>query len=276
MNERFSYKEMKELLAGHSLQIGDTINIFHCKKGHNNDRLFITKKDDCVLFFCHHCGKKGKLNTTRAAYKKRTGQLTNTKNKPRMSTAMPADGILEPQKWPVEAMRWTSRAGMSLTDIEEAGMQYSPSFNRVIVPVSFEGQYNGWVGRRVGNDDSIPKYLAAYVDRGKNIYVCRTNTEKEIILVEDILSARKLAKAGYNSVALLGTSLSDEMFYYLTVRYNSFIIWLDNDNAQVKLNQLKLMNKLSVVGNVRIVKSDKDPKEYSLKEIEEILNANTI
>ena len=37
-----------------------TVNIFHCKQGPGNDRLYITRKEDGnIVAYCHHCGSRG-------------------------------------------------------------------------------------------------------------------------------------------------------------------------------------------------------------------------
>jgi len=54
--------------------------------------------------------------------------------------------------------------------------------------------------------------------------------------------------------------------------FNKFDIMLDNDNWQVKTNQYKLYKKLSLFSrDVRVIEVDKDPKEYSLDELKELL-----
>lgn len=40
-----------------------TVHKHHCKQGRNNDRMYITRKeDDTILAYCHHCGGSGRYS----------------------------------------------------------------------------------------------------------------------------------------------------------------------------------------------------------------------
>jgi len=40
-----------------------TVHVHHCKEGSNNDRLYVTRKEDgTILAYCHHCGASGYHN----------------------------------------------------------------------------------------------------------------------------------------------------------------------------------------------------------------------
>lgn len=265
----FTYKEMENILAETGeLQENTTANLFHCKSGPNNDRLYVTNKGECVLFYCHHCGKRGRLLVKRAAYKKASAPAK--KKYYHHSPSLPSDGLSEPLEWPVTALKWFSSGGLQMADIRALGAVYSPSQSRTYVPVSVDGEANGWIARKVGDGDG-PKYLAKFKDNDKGVWIRRVSLDSTIVLVEDALSAYKLTLAGYNAIALLGTSLKNETFYYITQRYNKYIVWLDNDNPQVIKNSNIIANKLSLVGNVRIIRNCNDPKHYTETELKEIL-----
>lgn len=88
-----------------------------------------------------------------------------------------------------------------------------------------------------------------------------------LILVEDILSAYKLSFTGKVTCPLFGTIAKPEIYKYCKDR--NVIIWLDCDaldKAQTIQNQLA-----SIAKSVRIVRTEKDPKCYSPKTINEIL-----
>jgi hypothetical protein len=45
------------------------------------------------------------------------------------------------------------------------------------------------------------------------------------------------------------------------------LIWLDNDNATVKIHQAKIKQRLDLFGECVIIKSPKNPKAYTDEEI---------
>lgn len=261
---RIPYKELLDLKdkAG-DLDEGETINIHHCKEGKDNDRCYVTNKGDCYLFYCHHCGGYGKVSEKLATYKKKIKkEATRLPN----SFSIPSTAEKDVRRWPIEARLWPQRASLTREQIEEVGMVWDERSGRVCIPISFDGEYRGYVARLINGDG--PKYLARRNDLAHFIYAKHAEPTKRVILVEDILSCIKLYYSGYNAVALQGTSIDDTLLNYITKHYNDFIIWLDNDNPQVKMNQVKLQKKLSLFGTTRIIKSEVDPKEYSKEEID--------
>jgi DNA primase len=269
--ESFSYVEMKDLLAPLDVREGETVHIHHCKEGNNNNRLYITNKGDCYLFYCHHCGKSGKLTNKFSRVEKKKEK---PKEKVTHSVFLPTDLEYDPLKWPVEARLWPLKASLSNDQIKGAMMGWSPSKRRVYVPINFAGEYRGYVARRIDDDDS-PKYITKIKDGDKENFIFAMNTSQsgEVVLVEDILSCLKLYYSGYNSIAILSSNIDNKLFNYIIYNYNKYIIWLDNDNTQVKLNQISIKNRLDSFGETRIVKTDKDPKEHSKIEIDRILTS---
>lgn len=259
-----SKKEMEELLSdAGEITEGETRNVHHCKQGSGNDRLYIASKFDCFLFYCHHCHKKGKLPKTLAKYK----QYVSSSPPPLPKTAsLPSDMEYDLSLWPIEARVWIEKAKLKQAIIKDNEIGYSKWMQRVVIPVIFQGEYRGFVARRIYEEG--PKYFAR--KQGTLLYQ-KHNEGNTIVIVEDILSCLKLYQAGKNSCALLGTHISDELIYFLVKEYSNFIIWLDDDKPEVKMSQISLKNRLSVFGNVQIVKTPFDPKEYTEEEIEEVL-----
>lgn len=266
---RFSYKEMKQMLNDlpNELNENETINVHHCKSGKDNDRCYITNKGERILFYCHHCGSKGSIKNSLSAYKRATGKISY---KLPPTYHLPPDCEFNPTKWPVDARLWLLRASVSDVLAKDKGMGYSPSLNRVCVPVTFEGEYRGYVARRIGEDG--PKYLARANNKDKFIYSNNINSTGTVVIVEDILSSIRISNLGYNSIAIQGTNITDSLLDYITDNYNNYIIYLDNDNRQVKLCQAKLKSQLSMYGKVNLIKAETDPKELNDDELEDIIN----
>lgn len=274
MKERFSYPELLTIKNSIStIQDGDTIHIHHCKEGRGNDRLYISNKEGTYLFYCHHCGKSGSLRD-------KLNRVNNRISKKDLRTIhvnhhIPSDVESDPSKWSIEARLWPLKASISNDMIKEVGMVWCARTNRVYVPISFGGEYIGFVSRRIDPDDGTPKYITKCDKTKKDrfLFVKHVdNTSKDVVLVEDILSCLRLNQLGYNAVALLGVNVDDSLFRYLREHYSRFHVWLDNDNTQVKLAQVKIKNKLELIGPSRIIKTEKDPKEYTDDEIREFVD----
>lgn len=265
--DRFTLSEMREFASMvEDEPINTTIHKHHCKNGRGNDRLYITKNETGVVAFCHHCGKKGGVSQ----YLPNLARKRNTKAATaRISKKLPS-GITSPREWPVEALKWPLSAKLTFAEIEEEGFLWCPSIGRVVLPIMNNG-YQGYIARLVEGDG--PKYLASVSDKSKFVFHKLVNPDSQTcVIVEDVLSAIRLARSGYNAIALLGTSLTDEVLNTLLYnKYNKFIIWMDNDNPQVKMNQIKVRNTLSPYGDVSIIKTSTDPKTHSKSQIDKLI-----
>jgi hypothetical protein len=51
--------DVKSLLPSEPMLLDETIHVHHCKQGRNNDRFYITRKQDGYVYYCHHCGASG-------------------------------------------------------------------------------------------------------------------------------------------------------------------------------------------------------------------------
>jgi hypothetical protein len=128
-----------------------------------------------------------------------------------------------------------------------------------------------WQGRYFGNQANKPKWLTS----GKihdilAILPKDSNNHGELILVEDIISAHKVALSGKQVAPLWGSVILPSLLTRLTLLgYNKLIIWLDPDKRK---ESIKFKQKCETYGfQTKIIFSDKDPKDYSLNEIDELL-----
>ena len=74
-------------------------------------------------------------------------------------------------------------------------------------------------------------------------------------------------------MAILGSSLKEVQAVRVSKEASNVIIFLDNDNEQVRTNQKKAARLLEplVKGSVRIIEAEKDPKCYTTSELRELL-----
>jgi hypothetical protein len=97
------------------------------------------------------------------------------------------------------------------------------------------------------------------------------SSSTEIVLVEDLVSAHKVRQAGYSCLPIFGSDLYPLAIKVLRATRKPVALWLDLDqwgSLPKKLNRLQTF----LDAPVRFIKTDKDPKEYSLSEIKEIIN----
>ena len=166
--------------------------------------------------------------------------------------------------------------GITEEEIAKYGIVYSDSERRVILPVYDNGDLVITQSRKVFDDDTGPKYRT--VKRRAGVFSAKCDTPivvcNQCVITEDILSAIKCSRF-IDSFALLGTTLSDSCLgKILKNQYDKCFIFLDDDNRQVKLDQIVLKNKLELyIDDVRIVKSGgRDPKEMSDLDLMKLLD----
>lgn len=289
------YLDKDEFVPFAPSERGGETHVHHCKKGKNNDRLYIKRTDDdSIIAYCHHCGKRGisKLDGVRNISNFRSSKDKDLNRGVSNHLRLPTDYEKDFTKWPKEAKAWPMKYGITEDELNANHIGYSPYFARVVLPCfDEEGTLSQFQTRKIDGIDTTARYQRptkydTYIKRGsspfnrlfrakftglrsKHLYMDST-----CCLVEDALSAIKCARFVEGSIALNGTSLDTGSILTLSKHYDDFIIFLDNDNPQVKKSQTKLKRRLELVckGKVTIVYSDKDPKELSNRKLKEVLN----
>ena len=92
----------------------------------------------------------------------------------------------------------------------------------------------------------------------------------EVVLVEDIISAHKVRQAGFHTLPLFGTVIYPRAIGALRPLKRPVRLWLDEDQYTLlppKINRLQAF----LDAPVGFIKTEKDPKAYTLDEIKEIL-----
>jgi DNA primase len=115
----------------------------------------------------------------------------------------------------------------------------------------------------------VPKYITK--TKMHYSYHVGANMTNGIILTEDLLSAIKLNRLGYSTMALLGTKLhSEALNEILRKRYKRVLIWLDDDAAGHKAAQDIFKELAPVIVETR-VQAYTQPKEVPFKRLEELI-----
>lgn len=164
--------------------------------------------------------------------------------------------------------------------IVEGDTYISPSRMRLVFKETDTSGFTGYIGRDI-TEKHKAKAVNYYTDGGrlKNV-VLSAFSSGAIVLVEDILSAEKVRSAvspirypagglASQAISLNGTTGSASLT--LACVDQDVVIWLDGDEAGVN-GAIKLIKDLRLLSkSVKIVVGDKDPKEYTYTEIQEIL-----
>ena len=182
---------------------------------------------------------------------------------------------------PSEAV-WLYKAGVGSVVAKHYGFGYSASLRRVILPIYKDGVLQGYTARSTINER--PKYIEKVVSPTSTIFVADPSLALEwpdsgvldavpdVLICEDILSAVRVGRHVRTCYALLGTSATADNFA-LIPNEAKVGVWLDPDKAGSK-GAKTIVRSLSLQGyETKLIRSAKDPKFYSNREIRRLLSS---
>lgn len=151
------------------------------------------------------------------------------------------------------------------------GKYYDFYRDRVMFPIfDTRNRVIGFGGRTLG--DSKSKYLNSpdtpVFNKSRNLYflnAARRAGKEFVILVEGYMDVIALAKNGYlNTVATLGTALTESQAKILASEFKEVVICYDSDGAGRKATNkaIRLLRAHDVAISVLNLKDKKDPDEY--------------
>lgn len=134
---------------------------------------------------------------------------------------------------------------------------------RIIFPYSNEEGLRYFEAKSLDRTTSL-KYITV---GGKSLcYPCSIGfSHPFVVIVEDMMSAMRIGEQ-YPVIALRGTAFNSEKLIQLAETRREYIIWLDSD-APGQDAARNLTRQLTRFGKVYNIKSKKDPKCYTNKEI---------
>lgn len=159
-----------------------------------------------------------------------------------------------------EGIVWLLRGGVTPEQADDLGFRYDPLTRRVLIPIT-----GGFIGRSVFNER--PKYIMSAP--GTVLYW--TGEGRTVAVVEDILSALAVERAGYAAVAILGTSLDGAQAGDIATRSDLLIGWFDGDAAGDKA--WALLRKKMALHPTKLtrIRTDKDPKALPRAEVARLI-----
>ena len=250
---------------------GEQVNVHHCKEGRGNDRLYVKRTNAGWIYNCFHCGQSGGIReTATSSVKVRAGGGSTVGRVSLSVTSLPSDCTGEWGDMHPRARVWLGKY-LTAKEVTDHGILYSPRVHRVILPVWRDGSLVGYQARQLDEEDGGPKYLTYSAQPSDLWYYVHSLGTSSIVLVEDFLSA---AKCSYHmdSAALFGTALKDSLLARLVGRYSKCLIFLDDDNAQVKMSARKIKKRLDIFMECVIIEGvGYDPKALSHPDLEGLL-----
>lgn len=162
-----------------------------------------------------------------------------------------------------KGLAWLGSGGWTLDMFERYNVGWSEYLQRVVIPVSDQG----YIARAVESWQR-PKYLekvkTGIMWESQSVHT----TDVQCVVNEDILSAGRCGEF-MKAYALLGTSLDTKQLSVL-MKYDVIYIWLDPDKGGLDGTK-SMINRLRLFSRVVWVKSDRDPKLLTDKEIRGLL-----
>lgn len=281
MNKQF-YLEAKELFDQYeSLSEGESVRINHdteyCE-GSSKSLIIKRNEEDGLLYAkCYRCGCYSKSRAVSAASLKskllgEEGSDGHTDIE--RDNQLPDRCTSDINRWPSHAKAWVWKAGITDGEINDIPIYYSDAILRCVLPVYDMGRnLVSYQTRRVFREDTAPKYIT-YGDNSSIIQFGDSNGEL-LVIVEDYLSGVRVGRHT-PCLVLNGTSLQGHHLKWILYKgYTKFLLFLDDDNATVKKNQVKIKQTLDMIGNCMIYHSNgKDPKEHTDTELKEIIDGS--
>jgi len=112
------------------------------------------------------------------------------------------------------------------------------------------------------------KYISRGLIRGNEKIFLQHTQKDDVVVAEDAISAIKIART-CNSVPIHNSIIPLELILRLSKQFKNLFIWLDRDKAKESFKEAKKAELY--FDKVRIIWSEKDPKEYSDIEIKNYL-----
>lgn len=184
---------------------------------------------------------------------------------------------------------WLYKAGVGPDIAASYGFGYSPSLRRVVLPVYRDGILIGYTARSTIN--ARPKYIEKAVEPSSIVFMAdpiaalpssnlsSTYDKYHCVVTEDILSAVRVGRIVRYAGSTMGTSMSPEQCDRLLRRAKLYgaasparvAVWFDGDKAGAEGSR-KVSQQLMLQGyEVTEIRTAKDPKLYTNKEIQDIL-----
>lgn len=262
-----------------SMEIGDSQRYFHCP-WHGpapGGALVVIRNEKGWVLYCHNCKRKKFIKDGKLSANQVLTKLNKIQNPERDYTV---DTVYLPRDFvynlPYKAIKWLRKYNITDTEIKAYRFGYSEFRDRLIMPVFDNDGVVYWQGRNLDTPTKKnPKYVNVKSKRADVLFETKDDN-KTYVIVEDILSAIAMGRAGYHGVSILGSAVTDDMMSIISKRNpDRVVVWLDPDKRK---EAVKYAKRLSVFGirATALVTPEKDPKEYLTDEVRKFIESGVL
>lgn len=260
---------------------GDTINIHHCKSGHNNDRMYITYLEDGSgwVGYCHHCNRSGFYFNSKAHRMFYKSIHSTIKETEAVEQALHIDDVQlhgALASFGTKTKNFLALRGLTASDIIEHNGRLDDEV--VLIPVGSitDPCGAGYQTRFISPKEGYPKVISNQLH--PNAYILKPKIElleHNLVIVEDFFSAIIVCRELLVPTLWLGgTSLHSKQIQSIReLDPDRIVVWLDNDNTIVMLNVEKITQELHELGwNVQKIRTPCADPKYLYKNDPKIFN----
>lgn len=159
---------------------------------------------------------------------------------------------------------WLLQRGINKDLAQKLGLYYDPNYDRIGFPY-----YLYSTRLRSIDKNNKAKWLFFGNNRDYMYYLDDLCTST-LVVVEDVISCIRVAKY-CDCVALEGTNVNRAPLAEILIGYGRILVWLDGDEAG-RLGAERFRKRYKLNHNIKIIKTLKDPKDHTDREIREILD----
>lgn len=243
-----------------------------CGAGTNTNAAIVNHQPKVYSLYCNACGHnphvdKGIMTLSEIKALRELNEAAERYSD--WDVRLPADAGKTPI--PIEGRLWLYLSGITETQISKYRICYSESLRRVILPVYSDDGELVWYQARAIFAGQKPKYIQPSKDKGSVLFSAQGGNASDttVTVTEDILSAIRVGESNHNCYSILGTKLSTGQLNRLA-KFTRVNVWLDGDAAGRRSSTL-VRKSLSLVTDAVSIRTRRDPKKYSNREIRAIL-----
>lgn len=168
---------------------------------------------------------------------------------------------------PEVALNWLRKYDLTEDEIKRNHFGWSNEDHSLVLPV-FDLNGNLLMAQRRRFITGKSRYFTTGLPEQVFHIIGNGNNNDCVCLTEDLISAIKVARV-IPTMPIWGSQISQHRVWVLGQRYKNLIVWLDEDKAQYAIRKRNSFTPF--FESVRIIVTEKDPKEYSTQQIKEIL-----
>jgi hypothetical protein len=218
--------------------------------------------------YCFSCGNVHKRTNKIQTFQERNKE--NIEEKMTTQVHMPPDCNMD---YPKKALDWIYHYELNRNDLVKNNTLWSDSLQRLIFPIYKEGRLVAWQGRSFNLTRNALMKVPKWYGQGnlKETFNVIGAGDK-IVLVEDIISAIKVAKCGVMSLPLYGSFIGTERFKTIHNRFGDTVevcVWLDPDKRAESVSEARMGRLMGL--RCRVILDKSDPKDVNYDTIKYLL-----